>query len=236
MATRRLRRGRIWRRRAVALAVVAVALIAGYYLWLRDSSLVAVEEVVVKGATTDRERITVAIEGAAEGMTTLHIDDDELREAVSQFPTVASVKADSTLLHKLTVTVTERLPVARIRSSGETLAVSADGYVLPGVEAAEQPAIEGRTEAGRLDAEAAAQAAIVGAAPEELRESIRSATWDEERTGVVVEMEGAPELRFGDGSEAEDKWTAVVAVLTDPGVGTPAYVNVEVPERAVSGG
>ena len=236
MATRRLSQGRIWRRRAVAVAIVAAALLAGYYLWLRDSSLVAVEEVEVKGATTERERITAAIEAASEGMTTLHIDDEKLREAVSQFPTVASVRADSTLLHKLTVTVTERLPVVRLKSGGETLAASADGYVLPGVDPGEAPPIEGAESGGRLDAEAAAQAAIVGAAPEELREMLASASWEEEGGGVTVELEGAPELRFGDGSEAEEKWRAVAAVLASPDLGSPAYLDVSVPERPVTGG
>ena len=226
----------MWRRRAVALGIVALALVAGYYLWLRDSSLVAVTEVEVKGATTDSDRIAAALEGAAEGMTTLHIDDERLREAVAQFPTVATVKADATLLHKLTVTVTERLPVARLRSGGETLAVSADGYVLPGVDAAELPPIEGAQSGGRLDPEAADQAAVLGAAPEQLRDALSGASWEEEGGGVIVELEGAPELRFGDGSEADSKWKAVAAVLSEPDLGSPAYLDVSVPERPVTGG
>ncbi len=236
MATRRLSRQRIWRRRAIALAIVAIALLAGYYLWLRDSSLVAVEEVEVKGATTDQARIAAALEAAAEGMTTLHIDDEKLREAVSQFPTVASVRAESTLLHKLTVTVTERLPVGRLRSDGELVAVSADGYVLPGVEPGELPSIDGRASGGRLDRDAAAQAAILGATPEQLREMLGSASWEEDGGGVIVDLEGAPELRFGDGTHAEAKWEAVAAVLAGPDLGAPAYLDVSVPERPVTGG
>jgi cell division protein FtsQ len=238
MAARRVSRGRHWRRRAIALGILAVGLLAGYFLWLRDSSLVEVEEVEVKGATTNAEQITAALTSAAEGMTTLHIDDDALRDAVTGFPTVASVSADSSLPHSLTITVTERLSVAQVSVAGERLGVSADAYILRGVniEGAKLPPIEATEESGRLDPDGAAQAAILGAAPSELREEISEATWDDERGGVVVELSGAPELRFGDGSQAEEKWRAVAAVLTDPDYDARSYLDVSVPERAVAGG
>jgi len=125
-----------------------------------------------------------------------------------------------------------------VQSAGQTLAVSADGYLLPGVSTggAKLPPVEGREQAGRLDPEGTAQVAIIGAAPEELRESIASASWDEDHGGVVVDLEGAPELRFGDGELAEQKWRAVAAVLASPDPGTPAYVDVSVPDRTVTGG
>jgi len=228
----------VWRRRAVALGLLVAALVAGYYLWLRDASVFAIEQVEVEGASTDADRIAAAVGAAAEGMTTLNVDDEKLRAAVSQFPTVASMSADATLLDKLTVTITERLPVARIELGGEPVAVSADGYLLPRLEGdqGELPLIEGGESGGRLDPAGAAQAAIVGAAPDPVREAIDSASWSEERGGVVVELEGAPELRFGSGGEAERKWKAVAAVLTDPERGSPAYIDASVPERTVSGG
>ena len=39
----------VWRRRVLAGVVVAVVLVAGYFFWFRDSSLVAVDEVEVEG-------------------------------------------------------------------------------------------------------------------------------------------------------------------------------------------
>ncbi len=110
-------------------------------------------------------------------MTTLNVDDEELVRAVSGFPTVASIAADASIPHKLTITVTERLPVAVFRSGGEATAVSIDGYLLPGVDVQGEglPQIEGaEVSDGRLEAEGAAQAAIVGAAPDELRERIEA--------------------------------------------------------------
>jgi cell division protein FtsQ len=228
----------VWRRRAVALGAVALALLAGYYLWLRDSSLVAVEEVEVKGLTANQEEITAALQQAAAGMTTLHVDDDALREAVSGFPTVASIKAESSLMHSLTITVTERLPVGVVKDRGDPVPVSAEGYLLRGVDAAgaRLPAIDAGIEGPSVDAEGVAQAAILGGAPAELRERIDGAAFDPDRGGVVVELEGAPEIRFGDGSDAERKWNAAAAVLGGPAVGSPGYLDVSIPERAVTGG
>ena len=230
---------RIWRRRALALAVIVALLLAGYWFWLRDSSLVAVEEVEVKGATVNSEQIAAALEGVALEMTTLNVDEDELVRAVSGFPTVASIAADASIPDKLTITVRERLPVAVVSDGGERTGVSTDGYLLPGVDVQGEglPEIsEADVTAGRLQGDGAAQAAILGAAPDELRGRVESVAWDPARGGVVVALEGAPEARFGDAADAELKWEALVAVLLDPAAGTAAYVDVSVPERAVSGG
>ncbi|MDP9228924.1 MAG: FtsQ-type POTRA domain-containing protein [Actinomycetota bacterium] len=227
----------VWRRRLLALAVLTLVLVLGYTLWLRDSSLFAVDEVKVEGATTNQEQITAALEQTLDGMTTLHIRDDELRDAVAGFPTVASIRADASLMHSVTITITERLPVATVDAGGEQLVVSAEGYVLTGISAeGALPPIEAAVEGARLDPDGASQAAIVGAAPAELRERINSGSWDPERGGVVIDLEGAPELRFGDADRAETKWRALVTVLSDEKLGAPAYVDVSVPERPVAAG
>jgi cell division protein FtsQ len=230
--------GRIWRRRLIALGILAALIVAGYWFWLRDSSLVAVEDVEVEGASTNAEEIQATLEPVAEEMTTLNVDEGKLVEAVSAFPTVASIAVDASIPHKLTITVTERLPVAVVRSGGDAVGVSADGYALPGVpvEGEGFPAIEAEVADGRLDEAGAAQAAILGGAPQELRDKVEDITWDESRGGVVVELVDAPEARFGDGSDAEDKWTALATLLLQPGAGAAGYANVEVPERGVLGG
>lgn len=230
----------LWRRRALALALLALVLVAGYYLWLRDSSLFAVSDVTVEGASANADQIEAALERAADGMSTLNVDEQKLAQAVSGFPTVASIRADAGPPHSLTVIVSERLPVAEARLGGERLAVSADGFVLPGVEVegAKLPELDedAGAKAGVLNEEGAAQAAALGGAPAELRERIEGVAWDPERGGVVIAIEGAPELRFGDGARAEQKWRAAVAVLADRELGSPAYLDVSVPERPVTGG
>jgi cell division protein FtsQ len=232
-------RGAVLRRRLIAAAVVVVALYAGYMLWFRNASWFAIDDVTVKGATTNEQAIRSAVDGVAGDMTTLHIKDDELRDVVAHFPTVASVSATTSFPHGLEVTITERLPVAFVRAGGHSTAVSADGYLLTGASFDEKqlPRIEGAAASGpRLDEDAAAQAAILGATPEPLRNRVTASSWDDERGGVVLDLRNGPEVRFGDGSLARDKWEAAVAVLSGDERGSPSYLDVSVPERPVSGG
>ncbi|HEX3563161.1 MAG TPA: FtsQ-type POTRA domain-containing protein, partial [Solirubrobacterales bacterium] len=125
-------RGAVLRRRLIAAAIVLVVLYAGYMLWFRNLSWFAINDVTVKGATTNERAIQSAVDGVAGDMTTLHIKDGELRDAVAHFPTVASVSATTSFPHGLEVTITERLPVAYVRVAGHSTAVSADGYLLTG--------------------------------------------------------------------------------------------------------
>jgi cell division protein FtsQ len=232
-------RGAVIRRRALAAAIVLLVLYGGYMLWFRDLSLFAIHDVTIRGATTNERQIKAAVENVAGDMTTLHIKDDELRDAVARFPTVASVAASTSFPHGLQVTITERLPVAFIRADGQETAVSADGYLLAGADfdAKALPRIEGAGVHGvRLDEDTAAQAAILGATPAPLKERITATAWDEDRGGVVLDLKDGPEIRFGDGTRAQDKWQAATAVLSSDERGTPSYLDVSVPDRPVSGG
>ena len=232
-------RPRIWRRRLIALGALAAVLLAGYWFWLRDSSLVAVDEVEVRGATANEAEIAAALEQRAREMTTLHVEEEKLVEAAQAFPTVASIAIDAGLPDKLTITVTERLPVAVVKVDGETTGVAGDGQLLTGLDVSGQglPGLEGsEVSGGRLDEQGGAQAAILAGAPEALRKRVESITFSEDSDGVVIVLENGPEARFGDGSRAEDKWKALAAVLLRPESSGAAYADVSVPERAVTGG
>jgi cell division protein FtsQ len=226
------------RRRVIAAALALLVLYAGYMLWFRNLPLFSIDEVSVTGATTNEEAIQRAVEQVAGDMTTLHLNDDELRRVVAHFPTVASVGATTSFPHTLHVTVTERLPVGFIKVGDRRTAVSADGYLLLGAafNPSRLPRLEDATAQGaRLGTDGAAEAAILGATPDPLREKVTSATWDDAQGGVVVGLDGGPDLRFGDGSRAADKWTAAIAVLSSSEHGSPSYLDVSVPDRPVSG-
>ena len=78
-------------RATAGFAVVIVVLVVGW-LWLRDSSLVAVERVTVTGASgPDAPRVRSALERAGLDMTTLHVRDGALRTAVEPFAAVEGV-------------------------------------------------------------------------------------------------------------------------------------------------
>jgi cell division protein FtsQ len=218
---------------------VAGALAIAYFAWFRDSSLVAVTHVKVTGArSSERGEITAALTRAAKGMTTLDVQTDRLREAVKDFPTVASVSADPSFPHALTVSVTERQPALVATDGDRRIAVAANGDLLGGIEVPDQlPQLElgSLPASGRLGGEALAEALVIGAAPPPLRPLIEGVATSRDY-GVVVTMRGRVQLRFGSGGDREGKWTAVAAVLADPGLTTLSYVDVRVPQRPAVGG
>jgi cell division protein FtsQ len=231
--------GAVLRRRLIAAAIALLVLWAGYTLWFRNLRWFAIDEVTITGATTNERQVKAAVEQAAQDMTTLHLKDSELRDAVAQYPTIASVGASTSFPHTLHVTVTERLPVAFLKVGPRRTAVSADGYLLTGAsfDPKQLPRIDGVVANGsRLNGDAAAQAAILGATPAPLRDRVIASSWDDAQGGVVVDLDGGPDLRFGDGGRARDKWTAAVAVLSSDEHGSPYYLDVSVPDRPVSGG
>ena len=230
-----------WRDRLILVAIVAGALTIAYFAWFRHSSFVAVQDVKVEGVTTpDRGRITVALTDAADGMTTLDVDASRLASAVSGFPNVASVTADPSFPHGLTVHVTERTPVL-VASEGhhQRTPVAADGSLLPGAE------VDGSTlpvlrvddvpASGRLEGEPLGEARVIGAAPAPLRPLVEGATTSSDY-GIVVTLQRGIDLRFGLASRSRAKWAAAAVVLADPKVTSLEYVDVRVPSRPAIGG
>jgi len=230
-----------WRRRALLVVIATVALAAVYFGWFRDSSLIAVRDVEVKGVGgTQQKRIEKALTKAAETMTTLHVREDKLAAAAAAFPDVKSVSADASPPSGLTVTVEQRRPALIARDKSQTLAVAEDGAVLPGVEVPEGeklPAIDvaGLPKSGLLEGPDLEQALIVGGAPEPLRPLVEKVAFEPDE-GVIVTLEGGLPVHFGTGGRAEAKWAAASAVLADPKLERLTYVDVRVPERAAAGG
>src|SRR3954466_1712427 len=185
------------RRRLIAGAIAILVLYAGYMLWFRNLPLFSIDQVTVTGATTNEEAIKKAVEQVAGDMTTLHLKDDELRNVVAHFPTVASVGATTSFPHGLRVTVTERLPVGFIKVGDQRTAVSADGYLLLGAafDPKQLPRLQDATAQGaRLGTDGAAEAAILGATPSPLRDRLTGSTWDDDQGGVVIGLDGGPDL------------------------------------------
>jgi cell division protein FtsQ len=221
------------------VAGVVGALAIAYFAWFRDSSLVAVEQVKVEGVESkDRAQIVAALTREARGMTTLHVDTDRLRSAVSDLPTVATVSADSSFPHGLTIEVTERRPALVAIDGDRKVPVAADGSLLTGAKAdgplPELP-VDSLPDTGRLGGEALAEALTIGAAPAPLRPLIDGVAASSQY-GVAVTMQGGIELRFGSVGNREAKWGAAAAVLADPELTTLTYVDLRVPERPAVGG
>jgi cell division protein FtsQ len=229
-----------WRRRLVALAVLAAALAAGYFFWLRDSSLVRVERVTVTGLDTpDAARIRAKLGAAARKTTTLHLNVAALRRAVADEPVVHSLTVSPDFPHALRIEIVENRPVALLVADGRELAVAPDGTVLEGAEITSPlPAIRvGRLpDRGQMpDGPARARLAVAAAAPPRLRARVESISIEHGR-GAVAQLKGGPPVYFGRSVELERKWVAAAGVLAQDSSRGATYIDVRMPERPVAGG
>lgn len=224
------------RRRLIAAALILAIAAAGYMLWFRDSSFVRVSDVEVVGAD-DNAAVAAALESAADGQSTLHLDVDALRAAVASDPAVAGLTADADFPHGVTINVDVRQPVAYLDGGGGAI-LSADGTVLQsGVDKPEGlPSIDAETNStgDRVDGDALIGTQVLGGLQPVLAPQVESVSIDRE-LGPVVTLNGGVEVRFGDSSRPEMKWKAVAAVLANPSVTSVNYLDVSVPTRPVTG-
>ena len=109
--------------RAAGACACVLALLGGGWLWLRDSRLVAVDQVSVTGLSgSEAPRVRAALEGAARDMTTLHVRADQLQTAVEPFPAVMAVDAHADFPHRLRIVVHEHVAVAALAAGSRSRA------------------------------------------------------------------------------------------------------------------
>ena len=226
------------KRRLLMAAGVLALLAALYFAWFRDSSFVAVDDVTVTGLRTeDGARIRARLVAAAEGMTTLHFDEDELMRALPAGAAVAGLEVTTDFPHGMRIHVLQRPPVAVLVAGGQRVTVAGDGSVLKGVKAGALPAIAvgvvpngklGRGRALRLVRAAAAAPAPLRRRIERLRQLPGK--------GLVALLRQGPQVILGDASRLAAKWAAAAAVLADSASLGATYVDVRIPERPVAGG
>jgi cell division protein FtsQ len=225
-------------KRIIAGVVVAACALVGGWLWVRDSSLLAVRDVFVTGAdSSEGPQIRTALRAAALDMTTLHVREDALRAAVSQYPSIKGLDVRSDVPHKLYIHVRERAAVAAIRSGGSTVAAASDGLVLRGMRARGLPTLRVRsTPAGDrvTDQRTLGALRVAAGAPPALRDRMER-LWSGPR-GLTLDLRDGPALVFGSGADATRKWMAAVRVLADRSSSGATYLDLRVPERVAAGG
>ena len=220
-----------------ALAGLVIVLGAGY-VWLRDSPLVQVRNVDVVGvSSSEGPQVRAALRSAAIGMTTLHVHEADLRDAVKDFASVASIRVQPHFPHDMTIEVTERRPVAAVDIGGDLVPVGAGGRLMRGVRATGLPAIKAMRFApgDRLaDPRALAEVAALAEAPEALRAKVLRAY--EGPKGLTLDMRAGPQLYFGSSADIGAKWRAAAAVLAAPAAAGAVYLDLRVPDRVAAGG
>jgi len=227
------------RRKHVLMLVAGLVLAGGGWMWLRDSSLVAVQKVSVTGASgADAGKIRAALVVAARNMTTLDVHMDQLRSAVAPFPVVKGLSVSTQFPHGIRIRVIEQVPVAAVVVAGRTIAVAGDGTLLHDVNASQNlPTIPVTVLPGgtRLsDPHALAAVQLLAAAPDQLLAHV-SGVQTTAAHGLVASLRNGPSLYFGDTTRLDAKWAAVAVVLADQGSSSSVYIDVTDPERAAAG-
>jgi cell division protein FtsQ len=244
--TQQLARGLsfVWVRKRLRIAAITLALalplLAGGWLWLRNSSFVSVEHVRVSGLHgADANAIEAALTDAARQMSTLDVQQGKLRAAVASYPVVGALQVHTSFPHGISIRVVEQPPVAVLSSPGGVdTAVSASGVVLGTARASE--ALPTLTSAVQLtpgehvrEPALVADLTVLGAAPARLARDV-------ERTysgpkGLTLAMRGGLLAYFGDASRPHAKWMALARVLADASSAGASYVDVRSPERPAAG-
>jgi cell division protein FtsQ len=229
------------RRLRVALIATAVALplLAGAWLWLRQSPFVSVEHVQITGVYgADAQAVQTALTQAAHGMSTLDVSDGALDAAVAPLHVVRELRAIPSFPHSLRIEVVEQPPVAALTLAGVRTAVAADGVVLgstlalgslPSVSGYRLPAPGGRVSATTLLGELT----VLGAAPALLAAHIERVYSGSK--GLTVAMHNGLLVYFGDDERPHAKWLSLARVLADPSSAGASYVDVRLPSHPAAG-
>ena len=215
-----------------------IAVLALGWLWLRDSSFVAVQNVTVTGVTgPDAQRIRSVLTDAAHDMTTMHVDGGDLRNAVSAYPQVKGLHVTTHFPHGMDISVTEHNPVAVIVADGKRVPVAGNGQLLRSVQPGDIATVQMSSVPGgdRLtDPRASRAGEMLAAAPPALRARVQN-VWTGSH-GLTARLSHGPLLYFGSADRLAAKWIAVATVLPNPDAAGALYLDVRVPERTAAGG
>ncbi len=226
---------RVW---LVVGAVATLVLVGGAWVWLRDSSFVAVKRVTVTGVSgPEAGPIRQALGLAAHNMTTLDVHLGQLRTAVAPYPVVKGLKVSTQFPHGMRIHVIEQLPVGAVLAGGQTIAASADGTLLHDVPTGSLPTVPLPSLPGgsRITDQAALDAlALLAATPQRLEARISQVTTTSPH-GLVVQLRSGPAIYFGAPSEFGAKWVAATEVLAAPSSAGAAYIDVTDPARPAAG-
>jgi cell division protein FtsQ len=224
--------------RALGVLLAVLALAAGGWVWLRNSSLVAVQRVTIVGVGgRDAPQIRSALLAAAHNMTTLNVKLAALRTAVEPFPVVKHLHVSTDFPHRMRIEVVEQVPVALVSTAGVRVAVSADGTLLHGASIpGALPTIPLSVVPGgsRVTGATLSAVGLLAAAPYQLLGKVSQAM-DSGTQGLVAQVRNGPKLYFGADSDLGAKWAAAATVLADPGSAGADYIDVTVPSRPTAG-
>ncbi|HEY1565720.1 MAG TPA: cell division protein FtsQ/DivIB [Solirubrobacteraceae bacterium] len=220
------------------MLVVLLAIAAGGWVWLRNSSLVAVKRVTIVGVSgRDARQIRAALSSAAHNMTTLDVKTAALRTAVAPYPVVKQLHVSTNFPHEMRIVVSEQVPVAIVSAGGVQVAVASDGTLLRGTSVpGSLPTITLAASPGGTHVRGSTLAVVrlLAAAPYQLLDKVSQAS-DGGTHGLEAQLRNGPKLYFGGGADLAAKWASAAAVLADSGSAGADYIDVTVASRPAAG-
>lgn len=226
-AERSLRRQRLARR--IALAVVAMAALAGLGWVVLGSGWLAVDRVAVTGTSRLSPEDVTATADVRLGHPLATVDAGEVEARVRELAPVAAVDVVRSWPGTLRIAVTERQPVAVHAGRGGLQLLDATGVAFATVP--EPPEGLLRLQVARPapdDPSTRAALAVAAELPAELRDQVATVAADSP-AAVTLRLRDGREVVWGRPGDAATKAAAVKALLAMPG----RTVDVSAPGVAV---
>jgi cell division septal protein FtsQ len=221
------------------LAILLAAL--GLYAAARTTSLFAVEQVAVTGASPEvaaelRKALTPAL-----GESLLGLDLAELERRAELVPMVAAASFDRGFPHTLAIAVVPEVPVAVLRQGASSWLAAEGGRVVAELGTGERAGLPRVWLKRDVDVRVGewlrgptlrALKAVAPLVRRPLPSAVASVTAAEGE--VVLELRSGLELRLGDTADLAVKLEVARHVIPQLG-GLADYLDVSVPERPVAG-
>jgi cell division protein FtsQ len=227
--------------RSIALALGLLALGVGAYAFARETSVLAVRTIDVRGATP---AVAVRIRSALEpwvGKSLVSLSGADVERRLESLPFVARAHADRDFPHTLRIVVRPERPIAVVRRGPESWLVSVRGRVMshlrPGAHpklprvwvTANEPVTLGDVVSGDPARAVAALHPLAG------RTFLRQiATVHVEPGELTLVLNSGLRLRLGDASNLRLK-LAVGRRVADEVDGSATYADLTMPQRPVVG-
>ena len=224
------------KRLRILIGAGCLGLIACGVLLVLHSSLFSARHVVVRGARRTPVAKLLSVAGLARHPPLLDVDPGVVSTRLEELPWVARAVVERHWPDSVTVTVTERVPVATVAlraggvavidGSGRVLAHEPDappGTVVLGIP--EQPGEPGSV----LGGQASAALMVARNLPPGLRSSVRGvvAVGD----GVVLDLGGGLQVTLGVPGDLSAKFSALESLLAGKVLAGPAMVDLTIPDE-----
>jgi cell division protein FtsQ len=208
------------RRRVLArrwVAVLVMVLVTTLVYLLLFTSVLGVRSVAVSGNKLVATKDIVEAAAIADGTPMFRVDTDAARERVARLPRVSSVDVSRSWPGTVRITITERVPVAVVKSADgyhEIDGTGVDFAVIPKAPSGTPRLAVGRAAAD--DAPTVAAVTVLTHIPKQLLKRIVTIT-PHTPGDVHLALKGGKTVKWGNADQSERKAAVLAALLTRPG-------------------